>query len=259
MSRLRACLTRLKAGTEDLNYGRDVVTAMGLAAIAGTGRPARVLDLGMGSGVDLTNLRRAAGWDAVSLYGIDIDAGNLAAARDVGITAVSLDIERERFPFEDRFFDLVVANQVIEHTKEIFWIFSETSRVLRPGGGLVVGVPNLASLHNRVLLAFGQQPSAIHVLGAHVRGFTRRGLKEFVEADGYFRVVESRGSNFYPFPPPAARLLSRWLPSLAVGLFVRGERTEQPGLFTEVLRARRLETPYFIGGTGAEAQRRVPL
>ena len=68
MSNLRARLAWLKAGTEDLNYGRDVVTAMGLAAIAGTRRPARVLDLGMGSGIDLTNLRRAAGSDAVSRF-----------------------------------------------------------------------------------------------------------------------------------------------------------------------------------------------
>jgi hypothetical protein len=108
-------------------------------------------------------------------------------------------------------------------------------------------VPNLASLHNRVLLAFGQQPSAIHVLGAHVRGFTRNGLTGFVEADGYFRVVESRGSNFYPLPPRVARPLSRWFPGLAVGLFLRCERTGRPGVFSEVLRTRPLETPYFVG------------
>jgi SAM-dependent methyltransferase len=258
MSGLRERLARLKAGTEDLNYGREVVTAMGLAAIAGVRRPARVLDLGMGSGIDLTNLRQGAGPDAVSLFGIDVDAGNTAVARDAGITAVGLDIERERFPFDDQFFDLVIANQVIEHTKEIFWIFSETSRVLRRGGGLVIGVPNLASLHNRMLLAFGQQPSAIHVLGAHVRGFTRRGLEEFIEADGYFRVVEARGSNFYPFPPAAARPLSRWLPSLAVGLFVRCERTGHPGVFGDVLRTRRLETPYFVGEGGNDVVRPAP-
>ena len=255
MSGLRAWVTRLKAGTEDLNYGREVVTAMGLAVIAGRPPPARVLDLGMGSGIDLTNLRRAAGPDAVSLFGVDIDPGNLAAARGLGITGVSLDIERARFPFENGALDLVIANQVIEHTKEIFWILSETSRVLRPGGGLVIGVPNLASLHNRVLLALGQQPSAIQVLGAHVRGFTRGGLAEFVEADGYFRVVESRGSNFYPLPPRAARPLSRWLPSLAVGLFLRCERTGRPGCFSEVLRTRQLETPYFVGDAAGDASR----
>jgi hypothetical protein len=108
-------------------------------------------------------------------------------------------------------------------------------------------VPNLASLHNRVLLAFGHQPSAIRVLSAHVRGFTRSGLTEFVETDGYFRVVESRGSNFYPLPPGAARRLSRWAPGLAVGLFMRCERTTRPGVFSEVLRTRSFETPYFVG------------
>jgi hypothetical protein len=94
-----------------------------------------------------------------------------------------------------------------------------------------------------------------HVLGAPVRGFTRGGLAEFVEADGYFRVVESRGSNFCPLPPRAARPLSRWLPSLAVGLFVRCQRTGRPGCLSEVLRTRQLETPYLLGDAGSDASR----
>ena len=66
-----------------------------------------------------------------------------------------------------------MANQILEHTKEIFWILDQVSTVLKEGGHFLLGVPNLASLHNRLLLAFGRQPSPIQNNSAHVRGYTK--------------------------------------------------------------------------------------
>jgi hypothetical protein len=143
-----------------------------------------------------------------------------------------------------------VANQVLEHTKEIFWIVSEAARVLEPGGALLVGVPNLASLHSRAMLALGMQPSPIDVLGPHVRGFVKDGFRDFLQEGGFFRVAEVKGSNFYPFPEIMARPLARLFPGLAVSLFFRCLRTQRPGRFIEVLDARFFETPFFRGSEG---------
>jgi len=77
---------------------------------------------------------------------------NVKHAQQQGIVVHSLDIERDRFPYADASVDLIVANQIIEHTKEIFFIFSEISRVLKTGGLAIIGVPNLGSLHNRIAL-----------------------------------------------------------------------------------------------------------
>lgn len=66
---------------------------------------------------------------------------------------MQLNIERDPLPFADESVDIFMANQVLEHCKEIFWIFSEVSRCLKPGGCFIIGVPNLAALHNRLLLA----------------------------------------------------------------------------------------------------------
>ena len=110
-----------------------------------------------------------------------------------------------------------------------------------------MGVPNLASLHCRIALLFGEQPPVIRVLGPHVRGYVMRSLKEFAECRGYFEVLETRGSNFYPFPPWISRILARGFPDLAVSLFFRIQRTAKPGTFAEVLSKIPFETRYFTG------------
>ncbi len=245
---MRAALAKLKAGTEELNYGRDVIAAMARRhASYLPGDPLVVLDLGLGSGADLKNVRAALAPRTLRLFGVDTYEPNVHAARERGITVSSLDIEREALPYQDGVMDLVIANQILEHTKEIYWIVSEVGRVLKPGGALLLGVPNLASLHSRVMLLCGMQPSPVDVLGPHVRGFTRNGLSAFLREGGFFEVEEWGGSNFYPLPAIFAKPLARCLPSFAVSLFMRCRRTNRSGRFIEVLQSRAFETPFFRG------------
>ena len=118
---------------------------------------------------------------------------------------VGLDLERDALPFAAATIDVVIANQILEHTKEVFWIWHEIARVLRLHGQLIVGVPNLASAHNRLLLLLGRQPSVIKTASAHVRGFTRADLLQFLDqaCPGVFALRDHAGANFYPLPPAA--------------------------------------------------------
>jgi SAM-dependent methyltransferase len=247
---MRKFLLKLKAGTEELNYGREVLSRYALEIAAGKGE-LRILDIGLGSGKDLINIRQkcAAAYPGLKLdlYGFECYPPNVEAARKEGIQVLAGNVENERFPFGDQFFDIVVSNQILEHTKEVFWIFSELSRVLKPGGYALSGVPNLASLHNRAALLFGLQPTSIEVLGPHVRGFTAPSFIKFVETDGYFVNEAVKGSNFYPFPPSISRHLSRLFPLMSVGIFFKTRRTTKPGRFIEVLKSRFFETNFFAG------------
>jgi hypothetical protein len=110
-----------------------------------------------------------------------------------------------------------------------------------------VGIPNLAALHNRILLLLGVQPTCIEILSAHVRGFTRSGFREFATSDGYFLMEEVRGGNFYPFPPSVARPMARVFPGFSVCLFFLLRRTGKKGNFLQVLDTRYFETPYYRG------------
>ncbi len=121
----------------------------------------------------------------------------------------------------------MIANQVLEHTKELFWIFHETTRSLKEGGYFIIGVPNLASFHNRLLLAIGRQPSQINSASAHVRGFTKPDLVGFVNDcfPGGYELVRFGGSNFYPFPSSVAKPLAAVFPSLSWGIFLMFKKT----------------------------------
>jgi SAM-dependent methyltransferase len=132
--------------------------------------------------------------------GVEVYEGPASAARARGVEVARVDLEASPLPYEDASVDAVLCNQVLEHLKNIWLPMSEMHRVLRPGGHAVLSVPNLASLHNRVLLALGHQPTSIRVFGPHVRGFTLREFCGLVERGGAYAIEDRRGAGFYPVP-----------------------------------------------------------
>jgi SAM-dependent methyltransferase len=168
------------------------------AAGGGEGARPRLLDVGCWEG-EATALYGAA-LRGAELHGIEVFPEPAAVAAARGVTVAALDLERDGWPYPDAHFDAVVCNQVLEHLKNIWLPLDEMARVTRPGGTLVVSVPNLASLHNRVLLALGRQPTSIRVVGPHVRGFALHEFVRVLERGGRFEVVEVRGVGFPPLP-----------------------------------------------------------
>jgi SAM-dependent methyltransferase len=195
----------------------------------------RFLDIGLGSARDLLSIRQALGNRSVELIGIESQPSLVEQARLHKIETLSVNIETEAIPLANASLDVVIANHVAEHLKELFWFFGEISRLLKPGGIAMIGCPNLASWHNRAALLFGHQPPAAKLLGAHVRGITMSGFRDFIEHSGYFKVVRSKGSNFYFFPVPLNRLLERMFPSLCASMHFQLRRTDKPGSFLKIL------------------------
>ena len=227
-----------------LNYGRHIVERFLRMA-----RPFDVvIDIGAGTGVDLAAASILE--PKAKLMGIEIYEPNAAYLQAAGVEVHQLNIETSSLPCRDETVDVVIANQVLEHTKEVFWIFHEVSRVLKVGGHFIVGVPNLASLHNRILLMIGKQPSPIKTASAHVRGFTKGDILQFVDVcfpSGYL-LVSNAGSNFYPFPRTIARCLANISPSMSWGLFLLFKKSRRyEGGFVEYPGAMRLETNFFTG------------
>jgi dolichol-phosphate mannosyltransferase len=96
----------------------------------------RTLDVGCGSSVILQSLNNAIGLDEAAIklrymrqYGVPLVQGSVAA-----------------LPFVDESFDCVVCSQVIQHVPADPAVFNELTRVLRPGGLLIVGTPDYATL-----------------------------------------------------------------------------------------------------------------
>lgn len=245
MESLRFFFKNLKKGTEYLNYGREIIAQWLISLIKNSNNNSiRILDIGCGNGDDLSNIQKNIFNKSIELYGIEVYKSYKMKAEYKNIMFSLLDIERQKLPFPDLFFDFVIANQVLEHTKEIFFICSEVARVLKFNGYFLVGVPNLASLHNRFLLMFAKQPSCIELFSAHIRGFTKDGFVRFITKNCYFRVLRFAGSNFYPFSPKISKKLSKLFPNFSVGIFFMCQRTNKIGNFSESLKEENFETNY---------------
>jgi SAM-dependent methyltransferase len=170
-----------------------------------------LLDVGCWDGGFSQRCGEALG--AERILGVEVYEGPAAEAERKGLEIARIDLETERFPWPDASVDVVVCNQVLEHLKNVWLPMTEMHRVLRPGGHAVLSVPNLASLHNRVLLAAGRQPTSIRLFGPHVRGYSFREFRDFVGLGGAYEVERAITAGFYPLPARWSKPLSSLWPS----------------------------------------------
>ena len=226
-----------------------------MARMIGMGEVEIALDIGAGMGRDLALVR--SHHPNAELHAVEFWPPNVAKLKSQGVSVYTADIERDALPLSDGSLDLIVANQVLEHTKEVFWVFHEMTRCLRPGASLIMGVPNVASLHNRLLLLIGRHPTQHKLASAHVRPFSRRDTLAFLEAcfPGGYELTAFAGAQFYPFPGPVARRLAGMFPTLAFSIFLRLTRTREPyrGSFLRFPAEQGLETNFWTGQVMATA------
>lgn len=109
-------------------------------------RDAAILDVGCGAGSFL-NFLRAEGYTQIT--GIDISEEQVQAARALGIREIEV-AEAERYLLaHPQTFDCVVALDVLEHLKkgEVLSVLDATYQALRPGGRVLLRVPNGDSIN----------------------------------------------------------------------------------------------------------------
>lgn len=101
-----------------------------------SGRGKKVLEIGVGAGVDFANWIKcganATGVDlteaAVKLTRQRLDGNNIIGTYDLFVA------DAENLPFKDNEFDIVYSWGVLHHTPDTFRAFEEALRVLKPGG-----------------------------------------------------------------------------------------------------------------------------
>ena len=151
----------------------------------------RVLDVGAGHGLLLSFLKELGH----ECHGLDV-IDQVSAHPDTygkGIVFKVCNVEADRIPYPDEFFDAVVCCQVLEHfTHSHLPAMKEMWRVLRPGGIVEVDVPNVACFRNRSRILRGKNITydyAEHYLHAQpvlykgMSFYPRRHNREFTQSE----------------------------------------------------------------------------
>lgn len=181
-------------------------------------QPENLLDVGCGDGVKTAMFADMLAVPANKVYGIELKDKYIAQVRNK-LNIKKIDLEKDRFPFDDQEIDTVICNQVLEHLKNIFHPLGEIDRVIKKGGHLVIGIPNLAALHNRILMLLGRQPMCNEIKGPHVRCFTHHGFLKFLKENQNFALLSVQGATIYPLPYPFVSVLGRYFPGISAYTF----------------------------------------
>lgn len=154
-------------------------------------RGERVLEVDCGPGVLASKMRERG----AEVQATEISTVAAERAQAKGIPTQHVNTERDSLPFPDGAFDVVVSNSMIEHRFFYERSLDECVRVLRPGGRLLLCLPNIAHWKCRLWLLMGRFPyvknSPTDFL--HLRFFTVGEVRRLLAARGV-RVVEVDGS-----------------------------------------------------------------
>lgn len=180
-----AATRRSNDGFRRRYYGDAKPALLGLFDPTG----ARVLDLGCGGGHNGELLKRAgASWVA----GVELDAGACEEARRRLDAVQHCDLATfDPSVFGAEPFDVILASDVLEHLVEPEAMLARVLPHLRPGGLVVVSIPNVAHVYvfaNLLLKQWPRKTSGIFD-STHVRFFAKKDMVALLQGGG-LRVLQ---------------------------------------------------------------------
>lgn len=135
----------------------------------------RILDAGCGSSVIIQSLNNA--------IGMDVNFAKLRFLSHRGIPLLSG--SSFALPFKDGSFGCVISSQVIEHLRYDEVLFSEMWRVLKPGGILVIGTPDYATLGWRIIEPIYGRLMPGGYRDEHITHYTHESLTSILTRHGF--------------------------------------------------------------------------
>jgi ubiquinone/menaquinone biosynthesis C-methylase UbiE len=130
--------------------------AIGLEMVPSLPEGSRALEVGYASGLVLFNMANRVS----ELHGIDLDANPGEVTYRLSLLGIKPHLVRGsvldmRDHYEDGYFDLVLCFSVMEHLVQPEMALAEMTRVLKPGGLMIIGMPAVNRLMEYAFTAIG--------------------------------------------------------------------------------------------------------
>lgn len=153
-----------------------------------------LLDVGVGSGRSLRFIEEEGVADQIDFYGFDLSPDRLSSVYKAKRWRLFHGNIEEGTPFEAQSFDIVLCEQILEHLARPQAALNEISRLLRPDGLLVLGVPTFpwGFSHLRRLMV---RVSArwFGVRRSHLQTFNSASIRRLVGAQNCLRITRLYG------------------------------------------------------------------
>ncbi|HEX5641859.1 MAG TPA: class I SAM-dependent methyltransferase [Thermoleophilia bacterium] len=147
-------------------------------------RGLRVLDLGCGGGHNGAMLKKAGAREVV---GVERDPGAAQEARKRLDRVVECDLgELDPAELGGRPFDAILASDVLEHLADAEDVLARAVTLLRPGGAVVLSLPNVANVYvfSQLLLKTWPRRGSGIFDRTHVRWFAKRDMVRLLQGAG---------------------------------------------------------------------------
>jgi 2-polyprenyl-3-methyl-5-hydroxy-6-metoxy-1,4-benzoquinol methylase len=152
----------------------------------------KILDIGCYDGTFLSLINNEN-----ELYGIEASDYGCNKSKKRGINVLQFFFnDEDRISFNDNFFDLIIAGEIIEHIYDTDFFLEEIYRLLKPGGCFLISTPNIASLGRRLMLLVGIAP-ILEISpnrsdsSGHIRYFTFKTLENFLQ-EHKFKLIDTK-------------------------------------------------------------------
>lgn len=157
-----------------------------------------ILDIGCGPGVQIRFLTKQN-----EIHGIDLSSRALDYARNLGIITKKHNIE-SGLPYKDKYFDVVISVDILEHLFDPEFVLAEIKRVLKDDGVALISVPNHFVWWMRKRILFGKgiklpYHEANEWNYFHIRFFTSSAFEKLLESSE-FKIKKKYYSEFTTFP-----------------------------------------------------------
>jgi len=157
----------------------------------------KILELGVGNG-EISNYLA----EKYEIYCIDYSKECLNQLSDKIKNKNLINLETEKIPYPDNFFDAVLAFEILEHLKNLDFAMKEIKRILKTGGYVFASTPNINWLPFRIKFLFGMCPEDFHNAD-HVNFWNLKKFKK-IFLDNNFDIIKQGTSFglpniFYPF------------------------------------------------------------